>query len=69
VKGFFAPNLEKKGRILRGVMGASLLIAGGVAVWFLWWAGLVLLASGLFTLYEAARGWCVLRACGIKTKL
>ena len=31
--------------------------------------GVVLLASGLFVLFESLRGWCALRACGIKTKL
>jgi uncharacterized membrane protein len=42
------------------------------AAWFLrhygaWVIG-VLAGSGIFALYEALRGWCVLRACGIKTK-
>ena len=32
------------------------------------WLGVVLLVMGLFVAFEAARGWCVLRACGIKTK-
>jgi hypothetical protein len=27
----------------------------------------IFLVAGLFTLYEAAQGWCALRACGIKT--
>jgi hypothetical protein len=30
---------------------------------------LLLLASGLFALFEALRGWCVLRACGLKTRI
>ena len=25
--------------------------------------------SGAFVLFEALRGWCAFRACGIKTKL
>jgi hypothetical protein len=33
------------------------------------WAALGVLASGGVVLYEAARGWCVLRACGIKTRV
>jgi hypothetical protein len=28
-----------------------------------------LVAAGGFAFYEAVRGWCVMRACGIKTKL
>jgi hypothetical protein len=65
---FWRPNLERRGRVMRGVAGLSLL-AGGVAAWF--WeplVGVVLLASAAFVLLEAVRGWCVLRACGIKTR-
>jgi len=62
------PNLEKKGRLVRG-LGAVALIAGGLAALETSLVlGLVLLAGGAFVLFEALRGWCVLRACGIKTK-
>ena len=33
------------------------------------WLGIALLTSGVFVAFEALRGWCALRACGIKTKL
>jgi len=65
----FAPNIDNRGRLARGIMGSILLVAGLVAVFFLWWIGLILLASAAFVLFEAIRGWCGLRACGIKTKL
>lgn len=69
MKSFFSPNIERKGRIARAVSGAALLVAG-VVVWPLsLCAGIVLLASGGFVIFEAFRGWCLLRACGIKTKL
>lgn len=42
---------------------AGLLMLFKIAV-----LGLVLLVSAAFVLFEALRGWCVLRACGIKTK-
>jgi hypothetical protein len=29
---------------------------------------ILLALSGLFAGFEAAKGWCLLRACGIKTK-
>jgi len=29
---------------------------------------LVLLGCGLVGVYEAFRGWCALRACGVKTR-
>jgi hypothetical protein len=67
---FWSPNLDSRGRVLRAVLG-SLLLAGSVAVYFL--TGSVLAAifpavGGGFCLFEAARGWCALRACGIKTR-
>ena len=66
---FFAPNITRLGRILRAVWGLALAITG-VLLWARsTWICLVLVASGAFALYEAARGWCVMRACGIKTKL
>jgi len=52
----------------RGVIGALCLVAGIVVAgdYSLW--GLILVAAGLFALFEAIRGWCLVRACGIKTK-
>jgi len=50
-------------------VGMALVVAGLL----LWersrWLCLALVAAGGFALYEAARGWCFMRACGIKTKL
>lgn len=66
---FFAPNIDNRGRLARGIIGAVLLVAGMVVVFSIWWLGLVLLASAAFVLFEAIRGWCGLRACGIRTKL
>ncbi len=65
----FAPNIDNRGRLLRGIMGILLLVGGLFAICTLLWLGLVLLASAVFVLFEAIRGWCGLRACGIKTKL
>lgn len=65
----FAPNIDNRGRLLRGIMGVLLLVGGLFAIRTLLWLGLVLLASAVFVLFEAIRGWCGLRACGIKTKL
>lgn len=66
---WFARNIDGKGRLVRGLMGLALLVA---AVWLglkIWWLGLVLGAGAAFALFEAFRGWCAMRACGIKTKL
>jgi hypothetical protein len=66
---FFRPNLETKGRVIRGIGALALALAGVAALFKLVILGLVLLISAAFVLYEAVRGWCVMRACGIKTKL
>jgi membrane protein implicated in regulation of membrane protease activity len=53
----------------RGVIGTICLIAGIVIAGdFLLWLGLIFVVAGLFALFEAIMRWCVVRACGIKTK-
>ena len=69
MKKFFTPNITRAGRIARLIYGVIMLVAGVIAFPKLWWLGVILLASAAFAFFEAARGWCVLRACGIKTKL
>jgi len=66
---WFARNIDNRGRLARGIAGGLLLTGAVVALFFIWWLGLILLASAAFVLFEAFSGWCGLRACGIKTKL
>jgi len=66
---FFSPNIDGRGRVLRAVWGAALVLVGLLLSGSHLWACFGLAAFGAFALYEAARGWCLLRACGIKTKL
>jgi hypothetical protein len=69
VKKFFARNLSGTGRLVRFGIGCGFL-AGAVVAWrgdHRWLADL-LGAGGAFTWFEAARGWCVARACGVKTR-
>lgn len=69
MKKFFLPNLEARGRLIRGVGGIG-FVAGGVALCGVnLVVSVILIISGGFMLFEAVRGWCVMRACGIKTKL
>jgi len=69
MKKFFLPNLEARGRLVRGV-GGILCVAGGVALCGVNLpCAVILIFSGGFMLFEAVRGRCVMRACGIKTKL
>jgi hypothetical protein len=69
MRKFFAANIERSGRIVRGILGASLLIAGLAFAGSGRWLGFGFVAAEVFVLFEAARGWCIIRACGIKTKL
>ena len=64
----FAPNIQNKGRWIRGLIAVALFAGGVVAIQINVPLGLALFASGAFVLFEALRGWCAFRACGIKTK-
>lgn len=69
MSNFFRPNIGRQGRIARGVIGTLCLIAGIIVVDFKLWLGLIFVVAGLFAIYEALRGWCLARACGVKTKI
>ena len=68
----FARNIDSKGRLVRGITAGLLLLAGvlvyGDEGWRLWTC-LGLLAASAFVMFEAVRGWCIMRACGIKTRM
>ena len=55
--------------MVRGALGGLLVVGGIVTCGYNFWLGMVLIVSGGFCLFEAVRGWCVMRACGIKTRL
>ena len=65
---FFRTNIDRRGRIVRVIWGVLTTGGGIVLLWVNSWAAIVLIAAGIFSFFEAARGWCVMRACGIKTK-
>jgi hypothetical protein len=68
MKQFFAPNINRGGRWWR-VLFALILTGTGVALLQNHRvAAIFLFAFAAFALFEAARGWCIVRACGIKTK-
>ena len=65
---FLSPNIDTKGRVIRATAALAIAVAA-----FLTWShsrsvGIALAASSAFVAFEAARGWCVARACGVKTK-
>jgi hypothetical protein len=69
MSSFFAPNIGNKGRIARGVFASLLLGAAGFTFTVHWIPAVLLTLAGLFVLFESLRGWCVLRACKLKTPL
>ena len=69
MKPFFSRNIDNRGRLVRGLGAVGLFAGACFAFGVSFWLGLVLALSGGFVLFEAVRGWCALRACGIKTKL
>jgi len=68
MKRFFAPNIDTRGRLARGITALLLLLAAIILIPHVRWLALALAITGMFVLFEAWRGWCALRACGIKTK-
>jgi hypothetical protein len=65
---FLKPNLERRGRVLRGIGALALFAGAATAIKVHWLLAIALLIAGLFVLFEALRGWCVMRACGLKTR-
>jgi hypothetical protein len=65
---FLRPNIDTKGRVIRGIGALAMGIGAAVAWPHSRAAGIGLAASSAFVAFEALRGWCVARACGVKTK-
>jgi len=69
MKPLFSRNISNRGRLVRGLCALALLVGAGFGSCESEWLGVALAAVGVFVLFEALRGWCVLRACGIKTRI
>jgi hypothetical protein len=69
MKSPFARNIDNRGRLVRGLGALALFAGAGFGFPASAWLGVTLAAAGAFVLFEALRGWCALRACGIKTRL
>lgn len=68
MKKLFQPNIGKTGRVIRALLGL-ILMGAAIAGWrWHWLAGLGLAAGGVLCLFEALRGWCLARACGLKAR-
>jgi hypothetical protein len=64
---FFVSNINGRGRLARAAWGLTLIGIGIAVFQHSFWGALLLVAAGIFALFEAARGWCIMRACGIRT--
>jgi hypothetical protein len=69
MKPFFARNIGGTGRLVRGLAALAMLVGAGFGFFVSVWLGVGLAVGGGFVLFEALRGWCVLRACRIRTRL
>jgi hypothetical protein len=70
-------NIDQTGRVVRAISGVLLLLLGIIVIamrwpvppWWIWSLGIVLIIGGGFQIFEAAVGWCALRAMGIRTRV
>jgi len=73
----FRSNITAAGRWVRAISGLVLIALAALLIGLAWpvsaaarWVAVALLVLlGLFQLFEARKGWCVLRACRIKTPI
>ena len=66
---FWTPNIDCRGRIIRGIMTVVLFAAAFIAHHKgIEWLAVMFAISALVGVIETVRGWCVLRACKIKTR-
>lgn len=54
------------------IAGLSLAVCGTIGAlsgWWVWIVAVILAASGMLGLYEARKGWCMMRAMGFRTPM
>lgn len=68
MKKFFTPNIGSAGRAIRGLIAVVLFVAAFFAYQLSFWLCMLLIANAVLAVFEALRGWCALRACGVKTR-
>ena len=68
-------NIDRRGRVARLCSGILVVVVGVLLMIFWaregwkWAVSGVVVAGGLFQIYEAWAGWCVMRAMGFKTPM
>lgn len=66
---FLDPNITRSGRLLRLGLALGLVVAGVMVLRPVLWLAVGFFLLATFAIFEAWRGWCLLRACGLKTRL
>ncbi len=71
-------NLDSRGKMLRLILGLIFLL-DGITLLFLWgwrtgsnvgWiTSIAMILGGAFMIFEGRKGWCVVRAMGMKTPI
>jgi len=72
-------NIDERGRAVR-LVGGIITLLGGIVLAILsmakfvegdlgWLASIAMILGGAFAIFEARKGWCIIRALGIKTPL
>ena len=69
MSGFFKPNLSRAGRVVRGLWAVLLFSCAALISTYTVSVALALALAGGLALFEAVRGWCLVRACGIRTRI
>lgn len=68
-------DVGKAVRLRIGIFGVAagivlaLVTATGLIPALAWWGVLVSIGGGLFSIWEARAGWCIVRAMGFKTSV
>jgi hypothetical protein len=67
---FWKSNIDRPGRKVRAICGAVFLLSGlALGIYVRWWLGVAVSLAGAFMIFEAARGWCIVRAMGFRTRI
>ena len=71
-------NIDARGKAARLIYGVLMAGIGGLMLWLWawqsgsfisWFCSICVMLTGLFAVFEARAGWCVLRAMGIRTPM